>query len=106
VRARPPDVVRDSARFRDRREAFARLGSKPGGGRKEPPLPTPGVGKRLTGLPPVLSDWQLTVRDGAFQNAEGVPTAGPQPYDVYRVTPRVVFGFGTDEAFSPTRWRF
>ena len=51
-------------------------------------------------------DWNVTVRDGAFHDAEGAPTAGPPPYDVYKVTPRTAFGFGTDEAFSPTRWRF
>ena len=50
-------------------------------------------------------DWHVTVRDGAFW-ADGAPTAGPPPFDVYEVTPTTVFGFGTDEAFSPTRWRF
>jgi nitroimidazol reductase NimA-like FMN-containing flavoprotein (pyridoxamine 5'-phosphate oxidase superfamily) len=51
-------------------------------------------------------DWQVTVRDGAFHDAEGAPTAGPPPYDVYEVTPTSVFGFGTDGTFSPTRWQF
>lgn len=49
--------------------------------------------------------WQVTVRDGGFW-AEGAPTAGPPPYDVYRVTPTAAFGFGTDETFGATRWRF
>ena len=49
--------------------------------------------------------WQVAVRDGAF-HADGAPTAGPPPYDVYAVTPTTAFGFGTDESFSPTRWRF
>ena len=53
----------------------------------------------------------VTVRDGAFHDgafhdAEGAPTAGPPPYDVYEVIPTTAFGFGTDESFSPTRWRF
>jgi nitroimidazol reductase NimA-like FMN-containing flavoprotein (pyridoxamine 5'-phosphate oxidase superfamily) len=49
--------------------------------------------------------WQVTIQEGAF-SAEGAPTAGPPPYAVYAVTPTVAFGFGTDETFSPTRWRF
>jgi hypothetical protein len=50
--------------------------------------------------------WHVTVRDGAFHDAEGAPTAGPPPYDVYEVRPTSVFGFGTDGTFSPTRWQF
>jgi nitroimidazol reductase NimA-like FMN-containing flavoprotein (pyridoxamine 5'-phosphate oxidase superfamily) len=50
--------------------------------------------------------WRVTVRDGAFDADYGAPTAGPPPYEVYEVTPRKAFGFGTDETFSPTRWRF
>jgi nitroimidazol reductase NimA-like FMN-containing flavoprotein (pyridoxamine 5'-phosphate oxidase superfamily) len=52
--------------------------------------------------------WQVSVRDGAFQ-ADGAPTAGPPPYQVYRLTPVVVFGFGTeDDRYGPrsTRWDF
>jgi hypothetical protein len=45
------------------------------------------------------------VRDGAFY-ADGAPTAGPPPYDVYEVRPTVIFGVGTDESFSAIRWRF
>ena len=51
-------------------------------------------------------EWHVTVRDGAFYADYGAPTAGPPPYEVYEVTPTMVFGFGTDESFSPTRWRF
>jgi hypothetical protein len=51
-------------------------------------------------------DWHVTVRDGAFHDTEGAPTAGPSPYDVYEAIPRTAFGFGTDESFSPTRWDF
>lgn len=50
-------------------------------------------------------DWHVTIRDGAFY-AEGAPTAGPPPYEAYEVKPDVIFGFGGDETFSPTRWRF
>ena len=49
--------------------------------------------------------WQVDVRDGAFY-AEGAPTAGRPPYGVYEVTPTTIFGFGTDESFNATRWRF
>jgi Pyridoxamine 5'-phosphate oxidase len=49
--------------------------------------------------------WQVTVRDGALWG-EGAPTAGPPPYHVYVITPTAAFGFGTDETFGATRWRF
>jgi nitroimidazol reductase NimA-like FMN-containing flavoprotein (pyridoxamine 5'-phosphate oxidase superfamily) len=49
--------------------------------------------------------WHVTVRDGAFFG-DGAPTAGPPPYDLYELAPATVFGFGTDETLSPTRWRF
>jgi hypothetical protein len=48
----------------------------------------------------------VTVREGAFHDAEGAPTAGPPRYDVYEVAPAIVFGFATDGTFGPTRWRF
>ena len=51
-------------------------------------------------------DWPVIVREGAFYADYGAPTAGPPPYDVYELTPRLVYGFGTEESFSPTRWRF
>jgi uncharacterized pyridoxamine 5'-phosphate oxidase family protein len=53
-----------------------------------------------------IYSWHVSVRDGAFHDVEGAPTAGPPPYDVYEVTPATAFGFGTDESFSPTRWHF
>ncbi len=51
-------------------------------------------------------DWHVIVRDGVFDAEYGAPTAGPPPYEVYEVTPETVFGFGANETFSPTRWRF
>lgn len=53
-------------------------------------------------------EWPVTVRDGAFDAPYGAPTAGPPPYEVYRVTPRAAFAFGTTEELAPrsTRWRF
>jgi nitroimidazol reductase NimA-like FMN-containing flavoprotein (pyridoxamine 5'-phosphate oxidase superfamily) len=52
--------------------------------------------------------WQPTVAGGAFDAPYGAPTAGPPPYEVYEITPTVVFGFGTDEVHAPrsTRWSF
>lgn len=51
-------------------------------------------------------EWPVTVRDGAFHDTEGAPTAGPPPYEVYEVTPTTAFGFATDQSLSSTRWRF
>jgi nitroimidazol reductase NimA-like FMN-containing flavoprotein (pyridoxamine 5'-phosphate oxidase superfamily) len=50
-------------------------------------------------------DWHVEIRDGAFF-AEGAPTAGPPPFDIYEITPTVVYAFGTDDSFGATRWRF
>ena len=49
--------------------------------------------------------WLVEIRDGAFE-AEGAPTAGSSPYDVYEVVPTAAFGFGADDTVVPTRWRF
>lgn len=49
--------------------------------------------------------WQVTVRNGAF-HADGAPTAGPPPYEVYVVTPTTIFALGTDDSFGAARWRF
>ncbi|SCG57173.1 Nitroimidazol reductase NimA, pyridoxamine 5'-phosphate oxidase superfamily [Micromonospora echinaurantiaca] len=51
-------------------------------------------------------DWHVTVRDSAFHDTEGAPTAGPPPYDVYAVKPAIVYGFQTTASFNSTRWRF
>lgn len=45
------------------------------------------------------SDWQFTVRDGAFH-------AGGNEAWVFAVAPVTAFGFGKGEPFSQTRWRF
>ena len=50
--------------------------------------------------------WRVAVRDGAFHDTEGAPTAGPPPFDVYELAPTVAFGFPLDETIAPTRWRF
>jgi hypothetical protein len=48
--------------------------------------------------------WQVTVRDGAFWPRGRRPQV--HPYDVYEVISTAAFGFGTDETFGATRWRF
>jgi nitroimidazol reductase NimA-like FMN-containing flavoprotein (pyridoxamine 5'-phosphate oxidase superfamily) len=53
-----------------------------------------------------INGWHVTVRDGAFHDTEGAPTAGPPPYDVYEVSPRTAFGLPVGETFAPTRWHF
>jgi hypothetical protein len=49
--------------------------------------------------------WETTVSGGALVGS-GAPSAGPPPYSVYAVRPTTAFGFGTDESFGATRWRF
>jgi len=49
--------------------------------------------------------WPVTVRDGACY-ADGAPTAGPPPYEVYEVIPTTALGLPWDETSNPTRWRF
>jgi hypothetical protein len=50
--------------------------------------------------------WPVTVRDGAFFDTEGAPTAGPPPYEVYALVTHRAFGFPHDDTYSPTRWLF
>jgi nitroimidazol reductase NimA-like FMN-containing flavoprotein (pyridoxamine 5'-phosphate oxidase superfamily) len=52
--------------------------------------------------------WPVTVEDGAFVAPYGAPTAGPPPYEVFRVVPTTVLAFGTDDETGPrsTRFRF
>jgi nitroimidazol reductase NimA-like FMN-containing flavoprotein (pyridoxamine 5'-phosphate oxidase superfamily) len=49
--------------------------------------------------------WEVEAREGRL-HGEGAPTAGPPPYDVYRVTPHRAFGFPATGDATPTRWRF
>jgi nitroimidazol reductase NimA-like FMN-containing flavoprotein (pyridoxamine 5'-phosphate oxidase superfamily) len=49
--------------------------------------------------------WVVELRDGRL-HGEGAPTAGPPPYDVYRLTPHRPFGFPAGGEATPTRWRF
>lgn len=62
--------------------------------------------KRVADVYEATYDWRVTVRDGTFHDTGGAPTAGPPPYDVYELVPTTAFGFGLDETFTSTRWRF
>jgi hypothetical protein len=52
--------------------------------------------------------WPAYVHDGVLDAPYSAPWTGPGPYDVYEVTPSVVFAFGTGEenVNSSTRYRF
>ena len=50
--------------------------------------------------------WPTTVKDGAFTGPYSAPSAGPPPWDLYEVTPRIAFGVATAEPHGATRWRF
>jgi hypothetical protein len=52
--------------------------------------------------------WPVTVTGGAFDAPYRAPTAGPPPYQPYRITPVTVFGFGTADDYGSrtTRYRF
>jgi hypothetical protein len=49
--------------------------------------------------------WRVDVRDGAFY-ADGAPTAGPPPYQIYRLRPATIFAFSEDGSVSAVRWPF
>lgn len=53
--------------------------------------------------------WPVTVTDeNMFDAPYGAPTAGPPPYRVYEISPRLVYAFGTgdDLGVRSTRFRF
>jgi len=53
--------------------------------------------------------WPVTVTDeNLFDAPYGAPTAGPPPYRVYEIAPRLVYAFGTgdDLGARSTRFRF
>jgi nitroimidazol reductase NimA-like FMN-containing flavoprotein (pyridoxamine 5'-phosphate oxidase superfamily) len=50
-------------------------------------------------------EWPVEVRDGAFF-ADGAPTAGPPPYEIFKVIAEKIFGFSVDGSVSAMRWSF
>jgi PPOX class probable F420-dependent enzyme len=49
--------------------------------------------------------WHPTVQDGAFWHEYSAPSAGPPPWDLYRITPNVFYGLASAEPYGATRWR-
>lgn len=52
------------------------------------------------------ADWGPQVRDGAFWHDYSAPSAGPPPWDLYRMTLTTVYAVATAEPHGATRWRF
>ena len=50
--------------------------------------------------------WLASVSDGAITAAYSAPSAGPPPWNVYRLKFHTVFGVATEEPNGATRWRF
>lgn len=50
--------------------------------------------------------WPVEVDGDAFTAPFSAPSAGPPPWNLYRVTIRTAFGVATAEPHGATRWRF
>ena len=52
--------------------------------------------------------WPADVVDDTLTAPYGAPTAGPPPYEVFRIDPTTVHAIGTDEPFTgrSTKWTF
>jgi hypothetical protein len=50
--------------------------------------------------------WPAEVAGDAFTAPYSAPSAGPPPWQLYRVTVQVVVGLATAEPHGATRWRF
>jgi pyridoxamine 5'-phosphate oxidase-like protein len=50
--------------------------------------------------------WPATATDGALTAPYSAPSAGPPPWQLYAVEPRMAFGVATAEPYGATRWRF
>jgi hypothetical protein len=51
--------------------------------------------------------WPVTItKDNMFDAPYGAPTAGPPPYRVYEITPRLVYAFGTGDNLGVRSTRF
>ncbi len=52
--------------------------------------------------------WEATVDEEnvSLTAPYSAPSAGPPPWDLYKVTPETVYAFGTAEPYGATRWRF
>lgn len=50
--------------------------------------------------------WPAEVEGDALTAPFSAPSAGPPPWNLYRLTFHTVFGVATDEPHGATRWRF
>ena len=50
--------------------------------------------------------WPAQVEGDAFTAPYSAPSAGPPPWQLYRVTFHTAFGVATAEPYGATRWRF
>ena len=50
--------------------------------------------------------WPAQVEGDAFTAPYSAPSAGPPPWNLYRITFHAVFGVATAEPYGATRWRF
>ncbi|MDH6115204.1 nitroimidazol reductase NimA-like FMN-containing flavoprotein (pyridoxamine 5'-phosphate oxidase superfamily) [Kitasatospora sp. MAP12-15] len=50
--------------------------------------------------------WPAEVEGAAFTAPFNAPSAGPPPWELYRMRIRTVFGVATAEPYGATRWRF
>jgi hypothetical protein len=52
--------------------------------------------------------WPVDIFDDALTAPYAAPTAGPPPYEVYRIDPITVHAIGTDTPFTgrSTKWTF
>ena len=50
--------------------------------------------------------WPAEVDGDALTAEYSAPSAGPPPWNVYRLTVMTAFGVATAEPYGATRWRF
>ncbi|MFL6140311.1 MAG: pyridoxamine 5'-phosphate oxidase family protein [Labedaea sp.] len=50
--------------------------------------------------------WPAEVSGAAFTAPFNAPSAGPPPWQLYRLVQRTAFGVATEEPHGATRWRF
>ena len=50
--------------------------------------------------------WPVEVQDDTFTAPYSAPSAGPPPWDLYRLTVQTAFGVAKEEPNGATRWRF
>ena len=54
----------------------------------------------------VARGWPASASEGAITAPYSAPSAGPSPWNLYVIIPRVAFGVATAEPYGAMRWRF